>query len=86
MTSYRALVRAKIASVKEPIGLSRSDGKHLDCLTLVPWQVGNNLVWDVTIADRLANFYLTSTLITAGSAVDLAASRNLRRQICRYSF
>ena len=39
-----ALVRAKIASVKEPVGLSRTDGKHLYGLTLIPWQVGKNLV------------------------------------------
>ena len=35
----RALVRAKIASVKETFGIYRTDS-----LTLVPWQVGKNLL------------------------------------------
>ena len=72
---HSELVRVKIASVKEPVGLSRTDGKHPNGLTLIPWQVGKNLVWDVTVADTLVNSYLTSTSITAGSAADLAASR-----------
>ena len=33
----RALVRARIPSTMEPTGLSRSDGKRPDGLTLVPW-------------------------------------------------
>ena len=72
---YRALVRAKIVSVKEPVGLSRTDGKRPDDLTLIPWQAGKNLVWDITVVSTIANSYLTSTSVTAGSADDLAASR-----------
>ena len=72
---HRELVRVKIASVKEPVGLSRADGKRPDYLTLVPWQVGKNLVWDVKVTDTLTNFYLTSTTIIAGNAVDLVVSR-----------
>ena len=68
---YYALARAKIASVKEPGGLSRTDGKRPDSLTLIPWQVGKNLVWNVTVA----NSYLTSTSVTASSAAELATSR-----------
>ena len=33
---HRALVRAKVASAKEPVGLSRTEGKRPDGLTLVP--------------------------------------------------
>ena len=39
---HRALVRAKIASVKEPVGLSLTDEKLPDGLTLIPWQIGKN--------------------------------------------
>ena len=39
---------------------SRTDGKHPDGLALVLWQVGKNLVWDVTVAGTLVNSYLTS--------------------------
>ena len=70
---YRALVRAKIASVKEPVVLSRTDGKCPDGLTLIPWQVGKNLVWDVAVADTIANSYLTSTSVIADSTAELAA-------------
>ena len=48
---YRALVRVKIASIKEPVGLFRADEKRPDGLTLIPWQIGKNLVWDVTVID-----------------------------------
>jgi hypothetical protein len=72
---HRALVRAKVASVKEPVGLLRTDGKRPDGLTLVPWQAGKNAVWDVTVADTLATSYVASTSVTAGSAAELAASR-----------
>src|SRR5688572_26976040 len=51
---WRALQRAGIPSTKEPVGLSRSDGKRPDGLTLIPWQGGRNLIWDVTVADTLA--------------------------------
>jgi hypothetical protein len=72
---HRSLVRAKVASVKEPVGLLRTDGKRPDGLTLVPWQAGKNAVWDVTVADTLAASYVASTSVTAGSAAELAASR-----------
>jgi hypothetical protein len=52
---HHALVRASVSSVKVPVGLSRSDGKRPDGLTLVPWQGGKCAIWDVTVADTLAN-------------------------------
>jgi hypothetical protein len=64
-----------VASVKEPVGLLRTDGKRPDGLTVVPWQAGKNAVWDVTVADTLAASYVASTSVTAGSAVELAATR-----------
>ena len=78
---YRALVRAKTASVKEPVGLSRTDGKRPDGLTLIPCQVDKNLVWDVTVVDTIANSYLTSTSVTAGSTAELAASRKEEKYV-----
>ena len=36
-------------------------------MIIIPWQVGKNLIWDVTMADMLVN--------SAGKAADLAASR-----------
>ena len=33
----------------EPTGLDRSDGKHPDGITMVPWKNGNLLVWVATV-------------------------------------
>ena len=72
---WRALQRAGVPSTKEPAGLSRSDGKRPDGLTLIPWQSGKNLIWDVTVADTLAASYLSTTSITSGGAAEIAASK-----------
>ena len=52
-------------------------------LTLIPWQVSKNLVWDVTVLDTIANSYLTSTLCSncwqCCLACRLAQRRKLRR-------
>jgi hypothetical protein len=78
---HRALVRAGVSCVIEPAGMSRSDGKRPDGLTLVPWQAGKNVVWDVTVADTLAASYLSSTSVTPGSAAEMASSRKERKYV-----
>ena len=45
----RALATAGVPSQLEPSGLARSDGKRPDGMSLVPWEKGKPLVWDVTI-------------------------------------
>ena len=70
---YRGLIRAGVPSTKEPSGLSRTDGKRPDGLTLIPWQCGKSLIWDVTVADTLAASHLATTSVKAGSAADTAA-------------
>ena len=69
----RAFVAADVPVTKEPTGLSRSDGKRPDGLTLVPWKCGKALTWDVTVAATLAESYIRSTSVTAGSAAEAAA-------------
>ena len=51
---HRALIRADTLAVKEPQGLSRTDGKRPDGLTLVPWLSGHSATWDVTVVHTLA--------------------------------
>jgi len=70
----RALSTADIPSSKEPQGLCRSDGKRPDGLTLIPWQSGKSLVWDVTVVCPLAYSYVSSAARQAGSVAELAAS------------
>jgi len=61
---------------KEPPGLFRTDGKRPDGLTLVPWQSGRSLCWDVglTVICPLAEFYVTRSTREGGAAAEFAAS------------
>jgi len=60
---------------KEPSGLFRTDAKRPDGLTLVPWQSGRSLYWDVTVTCPLAESYVTGSAREGGAAAELAASR-----------
>ena len=59
----------------EPTGLSRSDGKCPDGLTLVSWSAGKSIIWDVTIVDTLTASYIPTTSKTAGGAAEIAVTR-----------
>ena len=72
---WRALQRADIPSIKEPLGLIRTDGKHPDGLTLIPWKGGKSMTWDATVTDTVAESYLNTTAVEAGAAAEAAASR-----------
>ena len=72
---WRALSRAGIPSSKEPSGLSRTDGKRPDGMTLIPWQAGRNLLWDVTVVDTLAASHLPSTSRQMGGAAESAGEK-----------
>lgn len=74
---WRSLARAEIPSTKEPVGLTRTDGKRPDGLTLVPWRSGKSAVWDVTVTDTLARSYLHLTASSAGGAAESASTRKL---------
>ena len=54
---HQALSSAQVSSRLEPSGLSRSDGKCPDGVTMVPWKNGKPLVWDATCPDTLALSY-----------------------------
>ena len=61
--------------IEPTAGLLRSDGKRPDGLTLVPWQSGKALCWDVTVTCPLADSYVTRAACETGSAAELSASR-----------
>ena len=65
--------------MKEPIGLSRSDGRRPGGLTLLPWYTGKPLSWDVTVAATLADSYISATSSTGGAAAELAATRKMAK-------
>jgi hypothetical protein len=77
----RALVRAMVPAVREPPGLTRSDGKRPDGVTLIPWQMGKRLTWDVTVCDTLAPSYLQSTSVNGGAAAEAADIRKQTKYV-----
>ena len=66
---------AEVPVTKEPAGLSRTDWKRPDGLTLVPWQSGKTLCWDVTVICSLADSYVNGAAREAGTAAEVAATR-----------
>ena len=76
---WRLLRRANIPSKKEPLGLTREDGKRPDDVTLIPWSCGRCLTWDVTVSDTFATSHLA---ITSNGK---PSSRRQKKKI-RYSY
>ena len=70
---WRSVKKAQYPAVKEPVGLSRSDGKRPDEATMIPWTRVKPLAWDVTITDTFANSYIGETSTRATEAADRAA-------------
>ena len=73
MISSGSIKKAQYTTVKEPVGLSRSDGKRPDGATMITWTRGKLLAWDVTISDTFANSYIGETSTRATAAADRAA-------------
>ena len=74
---HHALVAAGVPSRLEPTGLSRSDGKCPDGLSLIPWERGRPLVWDVTVPDSLAVSYRSVALSGVGFVATFAESKKI---------
>ena len=60
--------------MKEPVGVSRSDGKRPDEATLIPWTRGKPVAWDVTVPDNYANSYIA----------DIATNRAAHNKTAKY--
>ena len=56
-TFAQALATVQVHAVLEPVGMFHDD-RRPDGLTTVPWVRGRPVVWDVTVADTLANSYV----------------------------
>ena len=59
--------------MKEPVGLSRYDGKRPDGATLIPWTRGKPVAWNVTVPDTYANSYIADTATTTSAAANRSA-------------
>jgi len=73
------VVSAIILVTKEPSGLVRQDGEWPDGLTLIPWQGGKSLAWDVTVVSVLAQSYVDRAATGVRMVAELAAERKLRK-------
>jgi len=71
----RVFASAGLPVIKEPHGLTRSDGKRPDSLVMVPWKEGKPLTWDMTVVCPTAESYVEASARDASSAVELAALR-----------
>jgi len=74
---WRSWGSASIPATKEPSGLVMQDGKRPDGLTLIPWQGGKSLAWDVTVVSTLAQSYVDRAATDVGMVAELAAERKL---------
>ena len=75
----RALVSAGIPATKEPVGISRRDGKRPDGMTQIPWRSGKLLVWDVTVGSTLAQSYVAVAARGRGEVAELAAASKCKK-------
>ena len=76
---WRAVKRAQIPATKEPIGLSRVDGKRPDGATLIPWKRGKPLAWNVTVLDTYAASHLAETAESAVATANKAAANKISK-------
>jgi hypothetical protein len=70
---WRAIKRAQIPAVKEPVSLMHQDGKRPDGTTLLPWARGKPMAWDVTVPDTYAESHIGHTATELGAAANKAA-------------
>ena len=86
ITRHQAVsdIIAGVPVTKEPQGLTRSNGKRPNGLTLIPWSGGKAVAWDVTVASTCAASYVQLSESITGSAAESAALRKwLNTLICQ---
>ena len=69
-----------LPSMLEPRGLNPTDSKRPDGVTMIPWEMGKQLVWDVTVVDALAPIRLyQGSLCNPGTTVTEAQVRKFEK-------
>ena len=73
----------KVPSILEPNGLTQSDGKRPDTITLAPWEENKQLVWDVTCVDLLAPSRIENGSVAyPGTAAEDAEELKTAKYVC----
>ena len=95
--TFNSLIKQTLGSLDLPSmlearGLYRTDGKRPDGVTMIPWEMGKQLVWDVTVVDALAPSRLNQgSLCNPGSTATEAEARKIlevsriNRQLIHFS-
>ena len=79
----QALSSIKVPSILEPYGLTRTDGKRPDGITLAPWEEGKQLVWDVTCVDLFAPSRIENgSVANSGTAAEDTEELKTANYIC----
>ena len=69
-------------SMVEPRGLYRTDGKRPDGVTMILWEMGKQLVWDVTVVVTLAPSRLNqSSSCNPGTTVTETEARKIEKNL-----
>ena len=68
----RALKSAGVASIMEPVGLSRDDGKRPDGISIFPFSQGKALCWDATCVNTFNESDVNGAAIEAGHVASKA--------------
>ena len=81
MTLFTVLSWRRRSPHRKNRGALTRDGsdKRVDGCTLVPWQRGKSITWDVTIPDTLANSHLPRTSAVSGAAAEEASLRKISK-------
>ena len=73
------LNKVGVPSLREPSGTHLDPHLRLDGITIVPWERGKSLAWDVTVADTLAPTYQPQTSLRAGTAAARLEAQKRRK-------
>ena len=76
---WRALTIAGVPSTKEASGMSRTESKRPDGLTLIPIprQRVKSLAWDVTVVNILADSYISAAPLSQANVAEMVAERKI---------
>ena len=67
------------ASMLEPSGLDRGDGKRPDGITVYPYSRDRCLIWDATCVNTFASSKQIRAALAAGSVADAAEARKIAK-------